>query len=274
MLQAFAELIKAFFVPGSLFFLLLGLTAGVLLAYGPRRSRRLAIPALALLAIGYWLASFPVVSDALNTRFHSDEAHSVMLPDLSGAQAIVVLGAGATGYAAEGRTVTIPSQQTIFNALEAARVFQLLAGRLPVIASGGVGDPDTVKDPESVLLRDLLLRYGVPSEQITLESTSRTTHEQALLVAPLLKEGGWDRFVLVAPPVHMPRAVAVFTAQGVQPIPAVSQFQSDPPPVRTARWMPNEAALQASTRAAYDYLAWGYYWMRGWLTAQPERGLR
>jgi uncharacterized SAM-binding protein YcdF (DUF218 family) len=265
--DAVVSLIKTFLIPGSLSFLLLGLTAGVLLAYGPQRSRRLAVPVLTFLAAGYWLGSLPIVSNALATRFHARSAQPVTAADLEDVQAIVVLGAGADGYVGSERMVTIPAHQTVLNALEGARVFRLLSGRVPVIASGGIVDPDAQQDPESVVLRDLLMRAGVPDDRILLESNSRTTHEQAINVAPMLKVHQWSRVALVTPPVQSVRAVAVFQAAGVHAVPAVAPYRSEDSGKKrpASRWLPDGEALDVSARATYDYLAWVYYWARGWL---------
>jgi len=268
MLQSLAAFIKTFLIPGSFSFLVLGLTLGILLLHGPGRSRRFAVLLLTGLGVLYWLESLPVVASALATRFHAADAHQRSADDISGARAIVVLGAGARTFGPATLRVTEPFDQTIFNAFEGARLSHLVSGRLPVIASGGVVDPeeggqDTGKDTEAALLRDLLIRGGVPAERILLESASRTTHEQVLNIAPMIKRQGWDPFVVVAPAVQMPRAVAGFVSQGVHPIAAAAPFQDDSAP--SGRWMPNGGALGVSERAAYDYLAWAYYWMRGWL---------
>ena len=187
--------------------------------------------------------------------------------DVADVQAIVVLGAGANGYGAGERAVTIPDRQTVFNALEGARLSRLLSDRVMVIASGGNGEPDSRQEPESVVLRDLLMRAGVPEDRILLESASRTTHEQAINIAPMLKAHHWARVALVTPPVQMPRALGVFEAAGVHPIPAVAPYRSDDSVKGgpASRWLPNGEALDVSSRATYDYLAWVYYWLRGWL---------
>ena len=267
MLQAVADLIKELFIPGSFAFLLFGLTAGVLLGYGPRPLRRFALPFLALLAVGYWLGSLPSVSDALATRFFAADARSLGAEDVADAKAIVVLGAGVASYVSGEQSATIPALQTALNAFEAARVYRLLPRPVPVIASGGVVSPEYQTEPESEVLRDLLVRAGVPAAQIVLESKSRTTHEQAMEVAPLLHAHHWEPVVLVVPPVQMPRAAAVFAAQGVKSIRAPAPFRA--PSTGTLQmkggWVPNGGALNAAERAVYDYLAWMYYWMRGWL---------
>jgi uncharacterized SAM-binding protein YcdF (DUF218 family) len=265
MLDALAELTKTSLIPGTLSFLLFGLTIGVLLAYGPRQARRIGIPLLAALALGYWIASVPIVGDALATRFHARDAGQVTLTDISGAKAIVVLGAGIrTSYKAGGHVVPIPDPQTIYNAIEAARIYHLLADSVPVIASGGKQPNRSDEEVESLILKEWLVRGGVPEDRILLESGSRNTREQAKLVAPLLKANQWERFVLVTPAVQGPRAAAVFRLEGVDPISAAAPFSSDTQPA-AARWLPALGSLRVTERATYDYLAWAYYWMRGWL---------
>jgi len=265
MLQSVADFIKTFLIPGSFSFLLLGLTFGVLLSRGPKRSRKLAVPLLTALAILYWLESLPVVADVLGTRFYAADARPKSPGELSGAHAIVVLGAGAWSYGPATQRVTVPQEQTIFNAFEGARLSHLMSDRLPVIASGGVVSADAEEDTEAALLRALLIRGGVPAERVLLESDSRTTREQVLNVVPMLKQHGWDPFILIAPAVQLPRAAAGFAAQGVHPIGAAAPFRPPHHYSPVEQWLPDPAVLHVSERAAYDYLAWFYYWMRGWL---------
>lgn len=254
-------------VPGSTSFLLLGLTIGVLLALVSKRLRGIALTGLAALAALYWLLSVPVVAELLATRFQSPQPAPLSAADLAGCDAIVVLGAGVVSYSLNGHDASVPDRQTVFNAFEGARLFRLLPKPVPVVASGGVVNSDWQREPESVVIRDLLIRAGVPSERIVLESEARTTHEQALKLAPIIRQHRWGRVVLVAPSVQMPRALAVFAAQGISAIPAEAPFHSDVEGTPRSRWIPSGDALDVSARAAYDYLAWFYYWTRGWLAA-------
>ena len=265
MIDSLAELTKSLLVPGTLTFLLFGTTIGVLLGYGPKRARRLSLPLLTLLAVSYWLASVPSVAEVLATRFHASDAGQVTATDVAGARAIVVLGAGVRNrYVAGGHVFPVPDAQTVYNAVEAARIYHLFPEGLPVIASGGRQDATSEEETESGILKQWLVRAGVPAERITLESGSRTTREQAQLVPPLLKANHWERFVLVTPAVQGPRAATVFRLQGVDPISASAPFSSERSG-NSPGWIPNGGALRSSERATYDYLAWGYYWLRGWL---------
>lgn len=264
MADSLATLIKLYAIPGSPSFLLLGLTAGVLILLGPKRWRPLAVAELALLVVLYWGLSVPAVAELLATRFHADPVQHDFAAHRGHRDAIVVLGAGVVSYALHGQAATIPDRQTVFNAFEGARLFRALPGPLPVVASGGVVSTRFQREPEAAVIRDLLIRAGVPSDRVMLETSSRTTYEQAVHVAPIVKQQHWEHVFLVAPSVQMPRAVASFAQQGVVPLPVEAPFSGDAAEgERPSRWVPNGDALAASQRAVYDYFARLYYLMRG-----------
>jgi uncharacterized SAM-binding protein YcdF (DUF218 family) len=264
--DAFAELTKSLLIPGTLTFLLFGVTIGLALAWGPAKTRRFGLPWITVLVLSYWIAAIPRVADTWATRFHAADSRPLTAQDGASAQAIVVLGAGIrTTYVAGNHAVAVPDPQTIYNALEGARLYHLLGGRLPVLASGGRRDGAPEEATESGILKEWLVRAGVPGEQIVLESGSRTTREQASLVAPILKDKQWLRVLLVTPAVQGPRARQVFRLQGIDAVSAPAPFWPQETRDQTPGWIPTGGALRASERATYDYLAWGYYWIRGWL---------
>jgi uncharacterized SAM-binding protein YcdF (DUF218 family) len=144
--------------------------------------------------------------------------------------------------------------------MEGIRLYELLDEPL-MIVSGGSNPFLGGGIPESVLLLDMLLEAGVPRERIVLESTSQSTREQAKKIKPLLDDHGIKSFLLVTSPIHMSRSVAVFKAHGMNPIPSPSalRFKS------TIAILPSWIALDASQSAMREYMALGYYWVRGWL---------
>jgi uncharacterized SAM-binding protein YcdF (DUF218 family) len=108
-------------------------------------------------------------------------------------------------------------------------------------------------------MRDYLSRLGIPAEDIALESASTTTTEQAERVAAMLPKG--TRVLLVTTPAHMPRAAALFRHRGLDVVPAVSDIPDTP---RTGNdVVPNRYALRSSETALYEYLAYGFYRVRG-----------
>jgi uncharacterized SAM-binding protein YcdF (DUF218 family) len=105
---------------------------------------------------------------------------------------------------------------------------------------------------------------GVPEDHIEAESRSRTTREQGLFVADILRARGVRRFVLVTEANHMPRALATFRGLGLDPLPSPSPFLPEAPTGFLQQLRPRFSALMLSDWASYEHLARIYYWLRGW----------
>ena len=180
---------------------------------------------------------------------------------LPAVQAIVVLG----GNSANGRRnwfepydkeTAIPRTDT------AAELYA--AGRAPlVIVSGAALDGG---QSEAAMMAAALERDGVPAAAIVTENQSETTRENAVYTARLLRTRGIDRFLLVTSALHMPRSMASFQNQGLNPVPAPSPPQivvPDDPDF--AFWLPDVRALNASRSIIKEYLGLLVYWARGWV---------
>jgi uncharacterized SAM-binding protein YcdF (DUF218 family) len=75
---------------------------------------------------------------------------------------------------------------------------------------------------------------------------------------------GGDRFYLVTSAVHMPRSVALFRNQGLDPIPAPGQYWYKPmPDSPLIRFFPSSSAVRASNASVHEYLGILWYWFRG-----------
>jgi len=257
------EIIKLYLIPGSPIFLLLGVTLGVAGLFGRERLRRWARAWLAALAVAYWLLSTPLVAGALEGALSRGYRPLGSAAEAEGAAAIVVLGGGSTTYEARGAAVDVPSASSALRALEGARVYALLGDPI-VFASGGEAEEGGVDNPESAAVRDVLVGAGVPEERILLESDSTDTHEQALELAPLLRDRSAERFVLVTSPTHMRRSLGAFRDQGLDPIPSTAEQRSETSTTPPA-WLPYPEALRASTAALREVMALAYYGVRGWL---------
>jgi len=113
-------------------------------------------------------------------------------------------------------------------------------------------------------MRDSLVRLGVPASRIIVEARSVNTHDEAVLIAPMLRNLHAERFVLVTTRSHMPRSEAVFRAQKLAPIPAVVPGTIDvasyprflPPDLRGLEW---------SNALAHEGIGLLYYRWRGWM---------
>jgi uncharacterized SAM-binding protein YcdF (DUF218 family) len=256
------DFIKEQLHPSSPFTMLIVLGVGVAWLF-VRPSSRWPRRFLLAMLLTYWLISTHTGAMLLVaglghgfTALHSRE-------EARGADAVVVLGGGAATYMGGGQVVGVLTTGSIMRALEGARVAKLIGARL-VVASGGEPRPELQLKPESEMLAAALVAAGVPPDRIVEESTSKTTRDQARLIPAILKARGIDRFVLVTSPVHMGRSLALFRAQGVEPVPSAAPMRSEhlPPP----SWiLPSVGSLIVSDEALYDYAAWMYYWWKGWL---------
>ncbi len=82
--------------------------------------------------------------------------------------------------------------------------------------------------------------FGVPVRW--LEEESRTTWENAVYSARLLREAGIERVVLVTSAAHMPRSRWCFEQQGLEVIAAPSGFMSGDTTRPLGGWLPEAKA--------------------------------
>ena len=212
----------------------------------PRLGRGMMLAGLA----GLWLLSTPIVSDAL--RRSLEQYPPLALEQVSGAQAIVLLTAGAYHGAPEYGGASVPGGA----GLERIRYAAWLARQtgLPLLVTGG----RVHGEAEGSLARDMnvvLAMYGTPARW--LEEDSRTTWENARNSAGLLPPG--SRVLVVTHAIHMPRAMLSFEQAGLAPVAAPTVF------VETTgrgpwllRLLPSASALQRSAEALHEWagLAW------------------
>ena len=210
--------------------------------------------------LAYWVASTPfgswiIAAPVMRTgRIESRQ-------QAEGAQAVVVLGGGIRSYLADGLAVD-DLQSSALRVIETARVYKLLENPF-VIVSGGPTQQIEPLRAEAIPLRDAMITLGVPASRVLVEDRSMTTRDEAVLVKAILNERHIDRFVLVTSPVHMGRSLASFRSVGLTPIPSASASWSEQP--RRSWWEPQGDLLGLSDEAVYEYLAWLYYWYRGWV---------
>ena len=134
--------------------------------------------------------------------------------------AIVLLGGGMARFGDEFQRMRLTAG-SIRRTLYAARVTEHSA--LPVLITGGGTSTETT-DLEAELMGTLLRQLG--HEPRWLETQSRTTWENALYSAPILKAAGIDTVVLVTDAWHMRRSVLSFEAHGIRVIPAPTAFRN------------------------------------------------
>ena len=180
----------------------------------------------------------------------------------SGVRAVVVLGAGSwVVHGWEDRLFPL-NIDAAARVLEAWRVYKLISPEWIISSGGGNGSSEA----SSVNMREALVRLGVPSNRIVLESESVDTHDESLFVGRILQMLHVDKVVLVTTDTHMRRSVGAFRAQGIEVVPAIAPDSRawNPWP---QRFLPAADGLECSRQVIHELLGIPYYWARGWWKA-------
>lgn len=232
-----------------------------------RRSRWVPFPiSLALMVL--LLASNNWVANGLVKSLEWQQLPPKTLPT---ADAIVILG-GATKSAFPPRPGVDLSEQGD-RVLYGAQLYR--EGKAPIVISSGGrigwrgGGPS-----ESADMAQILKTVGVPSSAILQDPTSLNTHENAVNVKKIIQQRGIRRILLVTSAMHMPRSLRIFQRQGIDAIPAPTDFlvsqqeieePNSSPQAILLSLMPDTERLDRTTRAIKEYIGMVVYRLRGWL---------
>jgi uncharacterized SAM-binding protein YcdF (DUF218 family) len=127
------------------------------------------------------------------------------------------------------------------------------SGECRLLLSGGGMNP--VKAAE--VMAEVARALGAPANDLVLETESWDTEDEARLIKAIVSE---DRFILVTSASHIPRAMALFEAQGMHPVPAPAECQVESRKCRKiAPELPSVEGLNKSTAAFHEYM--GYWWL-------------
>ena len=101
-------------------------------------------------------------------------------------------------------------------AWEVLRLYHLMDN--PIIISSGYSRKG---ESEASKTAKLLLESGIPKNNIYMQGKAKDTKEEAIAVKKYLKG---KAFILVTSAYHMPRAMLLFKKEGLDPIPAPTDF--------------------------------------------------
>jgi uncharacterized SAM-binding protein YcdF (DUF218 family) len=243
-------------------FTVLLLAAGLTLTWSGRRTRT----GRALLAVGIVLLallSSTVFSNALlgplEARYAPLGPAELAAIDWEAIDTIVVFS-GCSVVQEQYPITRQMSEPDLGRLVEGVRLYRECPSCTLVLSGGGNGC-DPLAPVERLTNYRLAVTLGVAPEDIVLERASLDTADQARILRSLLGE---TPFIVVTSASHMPRTMALFDVQGLQAIPAPTDygvallgpftregFQAD-------SVYPNARALTNSERAVYEYL--GLLW--------------
>lgn len=202
----------------SLLLLLLGL---LLLWFSHQQSRKQLWGKL-LLSLGtaiLLVSSLPFASIALNSPLERSNPPLFIAP--GGLQYVIVLGHGHRS------DPFLPPRQQLSSAsyyrlMEGLRLMQVNPGATLLLSGYGGSDPVSNAHLSSVVARE----HGVSAGRIQIFEQARDTAEEAALIAPIIMN---HKSALVTSASHMPRALSLFRAHGVEPIPSPTFFIAKQP---------------------------------------------
>jgi uncharacterized SAM-binding protein YcdF (DUF218 family) len=214
---------------------------------------------LALLAL--LLISWPPVDWLLSRPLEARYPVRPLQPAAAQApvQAIVVLSSAVEPPVYE-RPYAIPDKQTYERCEFAAWLYHHWRP-VPVLACGGRGQKN--KEPLSLTMRHLLERAGVPENMIWTEESSRSTHENALYGAGILRKQGIGTIALVVEAQSMVRAEACFRKQGITVVPAPNSFREFGS--LQEELIPSAEAISRNEGTLHEFAGLAWYWLRGWI---------
>ena len=193
-----------------------------------------------------WLLAYP-----LEARY---PARPFVAPP--GLEAIVVLGSAVEPVRYD-RPYPLPDKDTFSRCEYAAWIYKRW-GPLPVLACEGHQRPMA-----QGMMRTLLERAGVTGKMIWVEEQSRSTHENAVYGARILRSHGVKRIALVVEGQSMPRAAACFRKEGIDVIPAPSESRTWGPPGEEL--LPSWRAIRRNEITLHEVAGLVWYWLRGWI---------
>ncbi len=183
---------------------LLGLVVGVLFIVGG------AMRPPIILALQHWESRYPPFNKHLSCAMLDRAEH----------RWVVVLGSAASGVQSRSAIVRL-REQGLSRLTQGISVYRQCEAQ----TLGFSGDSSA--KVSALAAREL----GVPSGATRILHGARTTAEEALLWAPLL---GGEPFILVSSAWHLPRAMALFEAQGMAPVAAPTDFITGTKPVSSS----------------------------------------
>lgn len=230
-------------------------------------------PRIARIAIALALTLLLFCSNAWVAKYlvRSLEWQNIPLAQIPTAEAIVVLG-GATKSAFPPRP-GVDLSESGDRVIYAAQLYRQKKAPI-IILSGGRIDWRGSGSSESADIADVLTSIGIPSQVLVQEPNSFNTYENAVNVKKILDSRGIRRVLLVTSAIHMPRSLKIFQRQGIDAIPAPTDFLvsqgelrelGSTPKGAILNLLPDTENIHQFTNAIKEYVGTFVYKLRGWL---------
>lgn len=253
------KLIKLLLLPPA--WISIGL-AGVFVLFFKNKNSTAKI-LLILVFLLYYLLSIRPVSDILT---YSLEQYSYFpdnqIEQIDAIEAIVILSAGLNRGNNLHKEAGL-STESISRVFYGVKIYKRLGGAVPILFSGGVANPFFDIEDKGKIIKNYIKIFGVPGEDIIVETISRNTFESAAEVKKMLEKKFPDvtehKIILVTSAIHMPRSEAVFKKQGFRVFKFPAGYKTGPMNSNPLDFIPDAGNFEKSTDAVYEWLGLVYY---------------
>jgi len=174
---------------------------------------------------------------------------------------IIVLGGGMDERigAARGQPQLNDAGERMTAGVALARAFP----QAKLIFSGGSGALIPQAETEAEAARKFWRDMGVPERQMMFEDKSRNTYENALFTQALVHPGAGERWLVVTSAWHMPRAMGVFRALGMNPVAFPVDFRTFGTGEDLKPPGDGAMAVRNAETAAREWIGLLAYWLTG-----------
>jgi uncharacterized SAM-binding protein YcdF (DUF218 family) len=190
--------------------------------------------------------------------------------DLPQAEAIVVLGGGTKSRIDPKLMIDLGIQgdRVIYGGKlylqKKAPLIIVTGGRLEWLGEGL---------SEAAEMTKILQKMGIPASAIIQENKAINTYENAVNVRQILNKLGINKVLLVTSALHIPRSLMIFKHQGIDAIPAPtdflvsneSTFFENSFQINLISSFPDLGSLYQTTIALKEYIGIIVYKLKGWL---------
>ncbi|MHC4138622.1 MAG: envelope biogenesis factor ElyC [Planctomycetota bacterium] len=173
--------------------------------------------------------------------------------DESAIKFVVVLG-GGHALDPELPLISQIGSSELVRLIEGIRIYRKYPGAKLLLSGGGIFDPVSNAEVMARVAREI----GVPERDIILESKSKDTKDEAMLIKSIVGKGP---FVLVTTASHIPRSMALFKKLGMNPVPSpIGHSIKDRQGLHYYSFFPSTGNLHNAELAIHEYL--GLIWAK------------
>ena len=198
--------------------------------------------------------SIPIVSDKLIAYLESNYKLN-QTSEVDEADAIVVLS-GMVKVIKNKNNLDYEWGESVDRIFAGIELFKENKSQTLILTRGKL--PWSVGIPEGEYLREVAIKFGVPEKNILLTENVENTDQEAKAIKKLFSINN-PKVILVTSAFHMPRALTVFEAAGIDIVAFPVDFQSSESKITFMSFIPSSSALSGTSFFVREMIGRTYY---------------